>query len=372
MEGNFETPRRLPGRRLRNVLAALAGSALFLTVTAPGVAADGILSDSGLAIVATQNMDEGTDFAPLLGATSQDAFLAAVHSTWLEVQASNIPERAAQVAKEIAVIHPDLVGLQEVSQWRTGPLFGGPATTVRFDALQSLLDALAQRGAHYAAIATATESTFQAPDVFSGVDVAVTDFDVILARTDLASDLSTTNVQTHHFSTLLTLTTLFGNFTVARGWAQADVTLRGRAFRVITTHLEATVPAIRDAQAAELVTGPARTTLPVLLPGDFNSAAAGGPDTSSGYDLLIAAGFADVWNATNPGNSGFTWPLHLEDPYTPTATPTERIDLILTKGAWNPLLSARFGNSPLFQTPTGLWPSDHAGVAAVLIVRASD
>jgi len=363
-------PDRSRNRLLANLVAALASACAVVTFGASGAVANNGASNSGIAILATQNMDEGSDFGPVLGAVSQTEFLSAVHSTWLEVQASNIPERAAAVAGEIAVLHPDLIGLQEVSQWRTGPLFS-PPTSLRFDALQSLLDALAQRGAHYAAIATITEGQFEAPDVYAGIEVAVTDLDVILARTDLGDVLSTSNVQTQHFSTLLSLTTPFGNsITVNRGWASVDVTLRGRAFRFITTHLEAFVPAIQVAQAAELVNGPANTALPVVLGGDLNSAAAGGPDSSASYNNIITAGFADVWNATNPGRSGFTWPLHLEDPYTPTATPSERIDLLLTKGVWNPIVSWRFGNLPIFRTSSGLWPSDHAGVACIL-ARAS-
>ncbi len=111
--------------------------------------------------------------------------------------------------------------------------------------------------------------------------------------------------------------------------------------------------------------------LPVVMAGDFNSAAAGGPDTNTSYTNLIAGGFTDAWNATNPSNPGFTWPLHLEDPFTSAATSTERIDLVLTKGALSPLFAARVGNLPTSLTSSGLWPSDHAGVAAVLDVGSS-
>jgi hypothetical protein len=68
----------------------------------------------------TQNMDEGTDFGLLASATTPAQFVAAVTATYQEVQASNIPERAAGVAAEIAVARPTLVALQEVSLWRTG------------------------------------------------------------------------------------------------------------------------------------------------------------------------------------------------------------------------------------------------------------
>jgi hypothetical protein len=45
-----------------------------------------------------------------------------------------------------------------------------------------------------------------------------------------------------------------------------------------------------------------------------------------------------------------------------------RIDLILTLGNIRPKNAAIFGADPFSKTPSGLWPSDHAGVAARLKV----
>jgi hypothetical protein len=112
--------------------------------------------------VMTQNMDDGTDFGLIFGALTLDTLKTAVANTYAEVQASNIPERATALAGEIVATQPDVVGLQEVSLWRTGPA-GGPASTVTFDALQSLLTALAQRGAHYSVLAVLTNFTTEAP-----------------------------------------------------------------------------------------------------------------------------------------------------------------------------------------------------------------
>ena len=84
--------------------------------------------------VMTRNMDNGSDFGPVFAAATFPDLIAAVTATYAEIQASNISERAAAVADEIAATHPDLVGLQEVSTYRIGP-FGGPATTITYDAL---------------------------------------------------------------------------------------------------------------------------------------------------------------------------------------------------------------------------------------------
>jgi hypothetical protein len=71
--------------------------------------------------VMTQNVDAGTDFGYLAGASTTPAFLQGVIFTYEEINASNFAPRAAQLAREIARNRPALV-LQEVALWRTGPL----------------------------------------------------------------------------------------------------------------------------------------------------------------------------------------------------------------------------------------------------------
>jgi len=117
---------------------------LAMSICLSGVHANAAGRDRGLTVM-TRNMDTGTDFGPIFSATTPLQLLTAVGAAYAEVQASNIPERAAGIAKEIESNQPDLVGLQEVTTVHTGP-FGGPATTLVFDQLQSLLDELASRG----------------------------------------------------------------------------------------------------------------------------------------------------------------------------------------------------------------------------------
>ena len=98
----------------------------------------------------TRNLYLGADLAPAIGAPSLEAFVAATGQILREVTANDFPTRAEGLAQEILEKKPDLVGLQEVALWRTGPpslapLLGGPgpnATTVRYDYLQLLLDQL--------------------------------------------------------------------------------------------------------------------------------------------------------------------------------------------------------------------------------------
>jgi len=258
--------------------------------------------------------------------------------------------------------------LQEVTTLRVGP-FGGPATTVIADQLQSLTAALAARGLHYAAVAIQQNADVEAPAVdqsFNFFDVRLTDFDVMLARTDLpVSELQLENVQFEHYSATLVFPTVLGtSIPFPRGWIAVDAKLRGKQYRVVTTHLETFNLDIQAAQTLELINGPVVTDLPVVLAGDLNSDADNpDPSQSPAYHLLINASFIDLWSTVHPGDPGFTWPLHGEDPTTATSVPNQRIDIILTRGEKIADRSALLtGNTLNALTPGGLWPSDHAGV----------
>jgi endonuclease/exonuclease/phosphatase family metal-dependent hydrolase len=316
----------------------------------------------------TQNMDESTGFGPLLTATSVSEFEAAVTSTYQEVQASKPDERAKAVAHEIALAEPTLVGLQEATLWRTGSPDSPSATIVQFDQLQSLMTALNAQGAHYAPLSIQTNLDVEAPSTL-GYDVRVTDRNVLLARTDLSpSQFNVVRVQGQQFANALTVPSVVGLVRVPRSWIAVDAQVRGTTYRFITTHLDATDPSVNAAQSNELLQGPANTSLPVVISGDLNSAASGGPDPSTTYNNLLSAGFADAWVVANPNDSGYTWPLHPEDPYAFVLPPplSERIDLVLLRDGVGVTAAQRVGITTTALTPSGLWPSDHAGVVAQL------
>ena len=217
----------------------------------------------------TRNMYLGADFDRVLAATSFPEFANEVAALYIHVQQSRIPERAAAVAREIEATQPQLIGLQEVSVWRTGP-FGGPATTVTFDTLQSLLDALSARGLHYTPISILTEFEAEAPSAL-GINIRFTDRDVILARADLgASELVLSNIQAQRFTTnLMFMTPVLGPLTIPRGWISVDGKVRGKSFRFVTSHLESFHPGIQAVQASELIQAACNTTLPVIIAGDL-------------------------------------------------------------------------------------------------------
>jgi endonuclease/exonuclease/phosphatase family metal-dependent hydrolase len=361
--------RFLPGSQV--VCAGLAFAIVGLASPPAHAAESG--SDRVLTVM-TRNLDNGTDFGLLLGAKTPAQLIAAVSATYAEVVISRIPERAEGIAQEIEAAQPDLVGLQEVFTYRTGPL-GGPATTVAYDALQSLLDALERRGLHYAPVAVLSNFDAELPafNRSSGFfDVRVTDHDVVLARTDLpVSQLQLDNIQAQHFATNASLNRPVGAIQIPHGWISVDGKIRGKTVRFVTTHLESTSSEIQAAQATELIQGPANTMLPVIFAGDFNSdAQSSDPAQSAAYRVILGAGYADAWSTTHaPGDPGYTWPLHGEDPFTPFATPFQRIDLVLSVGRVRPLAVKLIGNQLTDLTPSGLWPSDHAGLVASFIVE---
>ena len=122
---------------------------------------------------------------------------------------------------------------------------------------------------------------------------------------------------------------------------------------------------VQLAQASELLQGPLHTTTPVVIAGDSNvNAASHDLAETVAYRSFLEAGFEEVWTILVPNDPGFTWPLHGEDPFTPVTTPFQRIDLVLFQGALTARGIDRIGETAADRTPSGLWPSDHAGVAA--------
>jgi endonuclease/exonuclease/phosphatase family metal-dependent hydrolase len=122
---------------------------------------------------------------------------------------------------------------------------------------------------------------------------------------------------------------------------------------------------IQLGQAQELATVLQNETLPVILVGDLNTPAPTGPT----YQFLQGEGFSDLWTLKNNRDEGegHTSP-HDADLRNTTVHLDRRIDLILAKTSNERLLKgvvARVvGDELRDRTPSGLWPSDHAGVVA--------
>src|SRR2546423_2562045 len=135
----------------------------------------------------TQNIYQGTELENSIAATTGQEFVIGATRDFLMMRQTNFAERAQAMATEIAATQPDLIGLQEVALWRTGP-HTSPATaaaTIDQDFLQILLDALNARGLSYSAVSSVDNFDVQGPALLSSAgltDVRLTDRDVILAR----------------------------------------------------------------------------------------------------------------------------------------------------------------------------------------------
>ena len=341
------------------------------------------------------------------------------------IQATNFPERAEAIADQIMLQEPHVIGLQEVSLIRTqfpgnslapdgsGIEFLGDfptdprftfkldATTVAYDYLQLLLDALSDRGMNYVAVDSASpvnaDTDFPAIEFGPNctplsvpTDLRLTDRDVILVRADLPVNIAfKSNFQ---FNTPIELPTLIPTtdgwmpavyvteFT--RGWGAINLTIKDQSYSVFNTHLEVGDKALPPNEGLNLVQYAqameigfvASTTLPPprILVGDINSSPmSGSTDPRPAYFILTNEyGLADVWNIKDkqPADGGFTFGQS-ELVNNSTSTLDERIDVILTDfGELVPekIKAEVLGDEPADMTPTGLWPSDHAGVATKL------
>ncbi len=345
-------------------------------------------NDAKTITVMTRNLYLGADVTPAVVAAATgnpEDLIAAVSEIWGKVQFTDFPARAQGLAREIEKAHPDLIGLQEAELWRSqtpADFVMGNAEHVEYDFVEILIEALEARGLHYAAVATEQGFDIELPGFLSpsnfeqGLlsDIRLTEREVILARTDLRiSELKLSNPQTGHFDTIVPVP-----IPVIRGWASVDAKVRGKSFRFITTHLEADDLDVRDAQALEVIAGPADTSLPVIFVADANSNANLGPQpnvTPTAYLSFIGAGFVDAWFQAHPGSFVSTCcnaELLTNSLFPIPADDDGRIDLILYRGARDfaplevGLLGINSATDRVFNGVTLIWPSDHAGVAATL------
>lgn len=289
-----------------------------------------------------------------------------VANMYNNVIASDFPGRAAAIAKSIKVYQPHLIGLQEISLIRqqspgdriTGGLV--PAEEVIMDFLQILMDALQMEGLDYQVAAQVENFDVEMP-MFTDtgiVDVRLTDFDVILSR----SDVVVSRPMSANYTNALTIEML--GLEVPRGYVAVDATVSGVTYRVVNTHLEAEAigKESRVAQAQELVNTLQDETLPIILLGDFNTPAPHG----AAYQILLSAGYVDVWQMDSEGTGNTC--CEANDLLNAESAHFMRIDQIFFRNLELPaqILTHTIGDTPSERLPSGLWPSNHAGVVAHL------
>jgi endonuclease/exonuclease/phosphatase family metal-dependent hydrolase len=286
---------------------------------------------------------------------------------WDRVEESKIPERAAAIARQIKRQKPDLVALQEAVIWRTGtPFLSSSARSVEFDFTAEIARRLRKGKARYKVVSRAINADWEVPgQVGSSIrDIRMTDQDVILARVGAGSRVKVLRARHGTYRQQAPDINLLGQeIDFTRGWASVDARVgkSGPKFRFINTHLEVFSSQVQERQARELLAGPAGTRLPVILAGDFNSNANSGGST---VGMITDAGFEDSWARVHPGDSGPTC-CQDDDLRNGESELSTRIDLIFYgDDDFDAVSATRVGEEAADKTPSGLWPSDHAGVVA--------
>ena len=346
--------------------------------------------------VMTRNLYLGADLTPGVKAQSLQELVNAAGTILHQVDQNKFAVRAKGLAGEIGRKKPGLIGMQEVSLWRTGPCTESPippiASHVRYDYLKLLLAQLNKDKAHYRTVISEPQFDFEiyantdgnesthAPGcpLGSEINVRLTMRDVILAR----RGVTTSNPRAAHFDTLLQEKPAGVPVDVTRGWTRVDASVPGSGtFRFVNTHLEAfdNQPSnhtnqgtdvgngqVREAQARELFrkNGPA-TGNRVILVGDLNSDKKSEvkPGDGLAYKALLGAGFVE--RATDdPFGCCINASLITASGGGKLSDFDHKVDHVMTNAPGKVQLvdSSVTGRNPV----NGFWDSDHAGLFSTL------
>jgi endonuclease/exonuclease/phosphatase family metal-dependent hydrolase len=385
------------GSRLLTAMSAtVAGLALL---AGPLPSADAEAKPGKPVTVMTRNVYLGADInrpvvaattAQAQGKTPQEILVAlanATHVTRANVDQTDFTVRAPLLADEVAQTQPDLIGLQEVALWRSGPFEPGRvgvpnATTVDHDFLQILLDELAARGLDYAAVQVGDRADVEAPSFtgspFDGTiadakDIRLTMRDVILMRADNA--LRVTGSGSAIYAHNLAVSVAGATMRFDRGYNWVDVDAGATKLRFINSHLEAFSSDLALAQASELLSDAPAAGRTNVFVCDCNSDPLNNRvkpidhvPHKAAYDLITGpGGYTDQWLEWAPAEEGWTSGLS-ERVNDPTAAGFDhRIDMVFARTPAGTGLSVDrgevTGTDLADRDPeTGLWPSDHAGV----------
>ena len=380
--------------KMRALFGALA---LFVSL----VSFVGATSDETTLSVMSRNQYLGGDLLTVATAPDVPTFLAAARAVLTDIAISNFPERAQAFAREIAERRPDIIGLQEVFNFKLNGLNGAPPFV---DQLDATLDALAAVGLNYIVVASVQNFDATVPVDLDGDGIPeslvdVTDRDVILARADLAGVTpvplssfcprpSADGGPGCNYSTFLTVNLPVGQIQFHRGFVAVDVNVQGTVYRVVNTHLEVEnldpsnplSPLIQSAQATELksVLEAISAGTRLIVVGDINSTSEDPlfPDPEVGpfvrpYQQL-AEGVNLVGTPTAGGPYGDTWILRPGAPagytccepdlFSSVFNVHERKDVVFSRSLPGGVKANVFGHEPESKTSSGLWPSDHAGL----------
>jgi endonuclease/exonuclease/phosphatase family metal-dependent hydrolase len=319
--------------------------------------------------VMQRNMYVGADVDAVIAALAtgdEGKILDSLTKALQTFRRTDLAVRINAMAGEIARHRPQVVGLQEVYKLDVyAAAIGLPDSLEAHVDFETLLeDALAARGLTY--VVAARDTTTDA--FLVGGAIHLVDHDLLLvdpARVELAGEPAAQIFATNIGDV--------GGVNVVRGYVLLQAAIEGVPTLLVNTHLESGEgPAftfLRYAQAAELAQALGAAPR-VILTGDFNEEAG-----SPMYEVLAGSGLTDTWAALRPAVAGLTC-CQAPDLSNPRPTFDQRIDLVWTRGFEGPsgavqgqigLIAAQ--PSARVKGASGLiWPSDHAGVVATLLL----
>ena len=280
------------------------------------------------------------------------------------LQETAFPSRAEALAREIARHRPHVIGLQEVTDMSIDLTPFSIPIAISLDFLAILQHQLALRGLNYAVAAQVTSI-----EAVPLPGISVIDHDVILidaSRVTLGSFKIEQNFSAN-------IGVVAPGVDIKRGWVAIEAIIGDRSYVIASTHLESGggpgLDQLRAAQAIELVTT-LGSRAPAVVLGDLNDVPG-----SLMYQVMVGAGFADTWKILRPGTEGYTC-CHQANLANQVHGFTQRIDYVFARGVGLTLDGVRGKVDRLGEAPSDriagpahrIWPSDHAGLVASLVV----
>ena len=359
--------------------------------------------------VMTQNQYLGADLTPVLGAATADPFDSvmfskAVVQALTEIAATRPAARAQALAAEIAQRKPDVVGLQEAYKFGCSPYPGFPTRrgigcddpSIKGAFTDHLRDTVTALRGQYVVAGKVTNLNVAALPFYVNsypAVLTVADRDAILVRKGLPAaavdfvalgQCAKPSDQGCNYQTAPPpFNTPLGPIAIERGFLAVDMKVKGHAYRVFNTHLEQrllapSLPETRKLQVGQAfeLAGVAAGTWDgqrgLIVVGDFNSAPEDviDPSVPTPYQVFMLYGFTDAWTMRPHAEAGLTC-CQAEDLTNRKSALYERIDMIFPfvrpqRVLDMRLLGTTMGDKTRPPGNGGLWPSDHAAVAAKL------
>lgn len=300
--------------------------------------------------VASYNLYLGADLSLVLGDLPADVLETNLAEVQRQLFATAFPQRAEHVARSLVERSVDLVGLQEVCCWTV-------SHEQVWDFTALLLEALRRCGADYETVSEVATFSGDGALTVDGAQmpIHVRGSNVILRRVDSA--VRVTEEDHGLFDEALQTYSLGArSVAIARGWCGVRCELGETSFAFLDAHTEAFDATSRNRQRDELLAACRRWPDPLVLVGDFNAT----PDNVGMPPELV-----DAWqvNGDDPGATCCQAPdLSNED-----SQLSQRIDYVWVREAR--VRSAELlGADRSTRQAADMWPSDHAGVHAVVEV----